>query len=114
MNLDGTNVTTFSPAGGDSEYNATWARDDSIIVYSRGGSPILYARPTNIQAADEVPVNAAIAPADEARFSPDSQLLTFTHKNDIYIMRQNGLEPTPLTADNPGVDNHPAWRPKQK
>jgi Tol biopolymer transport system component len=114
MTLDDKKVTTFSPAGGDSEYSAAWAPDNSIIVYSRGVSPLLVARPIDIQAADEVPVNAIVAPADEARFSPDSQLLVFTHNNDIYIMRQNGLDPTPLTADNAGLDNHPAWRPKPK
>jgi eukaryotic-like serine/threonine-protein kinase len=104
-------VTNFSPAGGKLEYSAAWAPDNSIIVYSQGGSPILVARETNNPTAAEVPVNEKIAPADEARFSPDSQLLAFTYNNDVYIMRQNGLDPTPLTADNPGLDFHPVWRP---
>jgi eukaryotic-like serine/threonine-protein kinase len=114
MDANGENAHEFSSLAGSFEWKPDWSPDGSILVYSQGTPSQLVARQVEDKQAKEFPISDKIRPAEGADFSPDGWWLAFESKQednlDVYIMLKNGTNLTRLT-DQPGVDNHPAWRP---
>jgi len=115
MSADGEDAREFSTLAGGFEWMPVWSPDGSIIVFSKGNPPLLTARQFGEPLAREFPVSERVFPAEMADFSPDGWWLIFEMRKQgqigLFRMQRNGSSLTPLLADDPYLNFHPAWRP---
>jgi len=124
MDADGQNVVEFSRSDNRTNIEAVWSPDGDQVVFtqfdSQGrGIPILVGtnwRDGGPQAGMvEFRISDDPAGMREPDFSSDGLWIVFASNSDpnnldIYIMRVNGAELTPLVVD-PANDFDPAWKP---
>jgi Tol biopolymer transport system component len=120
MDVKGENRRGLTIGGEDYISNQpAWSPDGSVVIFSRSvfsdttGSTKLMAIPYTETGALPVDVPNSQLEAD-ASYSFDGYWLLFTSWysgfHDIYIMRVNGVDRTPI-EDDPAYDFDPAWRP---
>ena len=124
MDADGQNVVEFSRSDNRTNIEAVWSPDGDQVVFtqfdSQGrGIPILIGtnwRDGGPEAGlEEYRLSDDPAGMREADFSPDGLWIVFAMNTDpanldIYMMRVNGSEMTPLVVSDSN-DFDPAWRP---
>ena len=125
MNADGSNLVEFTQTDTRTNIEPVWAPDGDLLLYSQfdsrgGGVPKLmgnYWRDGGPQAgAVEFRISQDSLGMREADISPDGLWVVFSANSDpssldIYIMRVNGAEITPLVVDQNANDFDPAWQP---
>ncbi len=121
MNVDGSEHKRFSASGGSlHDIYPVWSHDGGTIVFTQreiNGIPYLMGAryPDGGVAEFKIYPFPGSIPMREADYSPDDLWLAFESwpdgpQHDIYLMRMNAGDLTPLTTD-PAFDFDPSWRP---
>ena len=120
MNVDGSEPKRFSASGSLWNTNPTWSHDGNTIVFTQreiNGIPYLMGAryPDGGVAEFKIYPFSGSIPMREADYSPDDLWLAFESwpegpQHDIYLMRMNAGDLTPLTTD-PAFEFDPSWRP---
>lgn len=125
MDADGQSVVELTKTDTRTNIEPVWAPDGDLVLYSQfdgqgGGVPRLmgnYWRDGGPQAGTvEFRISEDSLGMREADISPDGLWIVFSGNSsaanlDIYIMRVNGAELTPLVLDEAANDFDPAWQP---
>jgi Tol biopolymer transport system component len=120
MNADGSEPKRFSASGSLHDLYPVWSHDGNTIIFTQkeiNGIPYLMGAryPDGGPAEFKVYPFPGSIPMREADYSPDDLWLAFESwpegpQHDIYLMRMNAGDLTPLTTD-PAFEFDPSWRP---
>lgn len=120
MNTDGSEPERFSASGSLHDLYPVWSHDGNTIIFTQrelNGIPYLMGAryPDGGPAEFKVYPFPGSVPMRDADYSPDDLWLAFESwpdgpQHDIYLMRMNAGDLTPLTTD-PAFDFDPVWRP---
>ncbi len=124
MNLDGSNVVELTKDNTKTNVEPVWGPDGDLVVFTQfdpSGSGIPRIMGTNWRdggtnsGISNFRISENIMGMREADVSPDGHWIVFSANNnaarlDIYLMRINGAELTPLILDEAN-DFDPDWQP---